>query len=150
MAKVTEIMGHNLMLHKIPILLQPWIDELHYSDVVMGAMASKITSLTIVYSTVYWGTDQRKHQSSASLVFVRGINRWPLKFPHKWSVTRTMLPFADVIMSRFRNPASATWRHPGMYIAHNWATDVVPPSHDPYKWFESPMVKLNTFSSCQP
>ena len=32
----------------------------------MGAMASKITSLTIVYSTVYSDTDQRKHQSSAS------------------------------------------------------------------------------------
>ena len=32
----------------------------------MGAMASLITSLTIVYSTVYSGADQRKHQSSAS------------------------------------------------------------------------------------
>ena len=33
----------------------------------MGEMASQITSLTIVYSTVYAGADQRKHQSSASL-----------------------------------------------------------------------------------
>ena len=41
----------------------------------MGAMASQITSLTIVYSTVYSGADQRKHQSSASLAFVRGIAR---------------------------------------------------------------------------
>ena len=40
---------------------------LHYSDV-MGAMTSQITSLTIVYSTVYSGTDQRKHQSSAQRV----------------------------------------------------------------------------------
>ena len=39
----------------------------------MGAMASQITSLTIVYSTVYSDADQRKHQSSASLAFVRGI-----------------------------------------------------------------------------
>ena len=44
-------------------------------DVIMGATASQITSLTIVYSTVYSGVDQRKHQSSASLVFVRGIHR---------------------------------------------------------------------------
>ena len=36
----------------------------------MTAMASKITSLTIVYSTVYSGADQRKHQSIASLAFV--------------------------------------------------------------------------------
>ena len=47
----------------------------HYNDVIMGAMASRITGLTIVYSTVYSGTDQRKHQSSASLAFVRGIHR---------------------------------------------------------------------------
>ena len=41
---------------------------LHCSDVIMGTMASQITSLTIVYSTVYSGADQRKHQqSSASL-----------------------------------------------------------------------------------
>ena len=41
----------------------------------MGAIASQITSLTIVYSTVYSDADQRKHQSSASLAFVRGIPR---------------------------------------------------------------------------
>ena len=39
----------------------------HYNDVIMGAMASQITSLTSVYSTVYSGAYQRKHQSSASL-----------------------------------------------------------------------------------
>ena len=43
----------------------------HYNDVIMSAMASQITSLTIGYSTVYSGADQKKHQSSASLVFVR-------------------------------------------------------------------------------
>ena len=47
----------------------------HYIDVIMGTIASQITSLTIVYSTVYSGADQRKHQSSASLAFVRGIHR---------------------------------------------------------------------------
>ena len=62
-----------------------------------GAMASQITSLTIVYSTVYSGADQRKHQSFASLASVRGIHRWPVNFPHKWPVTRKMFPF-DVIM----------------------------------------------------
>ena len=39
----------------------------------MGTMASQITSLTIVYSVVYSGADQRKHESSASLAFVWGI-----------------------------------------------------------------------------
>ena len=62
----------------------------HYShsDVIMGAMASQITNLTIVNFDVYSGTYQRKHQSSASLAFVRGIHRWPVNSPHKWPVTR--------------------------------------------------------------
>ena len=72
---------------------------IHYSHVIMGAMTSQITSITIVYSTVYSGTYQRKHQSSASLDFVCGIHRWPVNFPHKWPVTRKMLPFYDVIMT---------------------------------------------------
>ena len=70
-----------------------------YNDVVMGAIASQITSLTIVYSIVYSDADQRKHQSSASLAFVRWIHRWPVNSPHKWPVTRKMFPFGDVIMS---------------------------------------------------
>ena len=48
----------------------------HYGDVIMCTMASQIISITIVYSTVYSGADQRKHQSSASLAFVQGIHRW--------------------------------------------------------------------------
>ena len=65
----------------------------------MGAIASQITSLTIVYSAVYSDADQRKHQSSASLAFVRGIHRGPVNSPHKWPVTRKMFPFDDVIMT---------------------------------------------------
>ena len=59
----------------------------HYNDVIMGAMTSQITSLTIVYSIVYSGANQRKHQSSESLAFVRGIQRWQMNSPHKWPVT---------------------------------------------------------------
>ena len=55
----------------------------HYDDVIMSAIAAQITSLTIVYSTVYSDADQRKHQSSASLAFVRGIHRGPVNSPHK-------------------------------------------------------------------
>ena len=54
----------------------------------MSAMASQIISLTIVYSIVYSDEDQRKHQSSASQTFERGIHRWPANSPHKGPVTR--------------------------------------------------------------
>ena len=64
----------------------------------MTTMASQITSLTIVYSTVYSGADQRKYQSSASLAFVWEIHRGSVNSPHKWPVTRKMFPFDDVIM----------------------------------------------------
>ena len=65
----------------------------------MTTLASQITSLAIVYSIVYSDADQRKHQSSASLAFVRGIHRGPVNFPHKGPVTRKMFPFDDVIMA---------------------------------------------------
>ena len=64
----------------------------------MSFMASQITSLTIAYLAFYSDADQRKHQSSASLAFVRGIHRGPVNSPHKWPVTRKMFPFDDVIM----------------------------------------------------
>ena len=64
--------------------------SIHYNDVIMGAMVSQITSLTIVYSTVYSKCRSKKEQSSASPAFVRGIHRWPVNSPHKGPVTRKM------------------------------------------------------------
>ena len=72
----------------------------NYGDVIMDAMASQITSLTTVYSTVDSGAHQRKYQSSASLAFVRGIHRWPVNSLHKWPVTQKMFPFPDDIMKQ--------------------------------------------------
>ena len=71
----------------------------HYCDAIMGTVAFQISSLTIVYTTVYSDADQSKHQSSASLAFVWRIHRRPVNSPHKWPVTRKMFPFDDVIMS---------------------------------------------------
>ena len=70
--------------------------SLHYNDVIMGAIASQITSLTVVYSTVYSEADQRKHQSSASLAFVWGIHR------DRW-IPRTKASYAENV--------SIWWRH---------------------------------------
>ena len=70
----------------------------------MGVMASRITSLTIVYSHIYSDADQSKQQSSASLAFLRGIHRWPVNSPHKWPVTRKMFPYDDVIMIYVYSP----------------------------------------------
>ena len=68
------------------------------SDVIMDAVASQITSLTIVYSAVYSGSDQRKHQSSTSLAFVRGIHQSSVNSTYKGPITRKMFPFDGVIM----------------------------------------------------
>ena len=75
------------------------VDSLtHYSDMIKSTTAFQITTISIVYSTACSGTDQRKHQSSTSLAFVRGIHRWPVNNRHKGPVTRKMFPFDDVIM----------------------------------------------------
>ena len=69
---------------------------IHYNDVIMTTMASQITSLMVVYSTVYSDADQRKHQSSASLAFVWGIHR------DRW-IPRTK--------GQLRGNVSIWWRH---------------------------------------
>ena len=58
----------------------------------------KITSLMTVYSTVYSDADQRKHQSSTSLAFVREIHQWLVNSPQKGPVMWKMFPLDDVVM----------------------------------------------------
>ena len=89
---------------------------IHYTDVIMGAIASQITSITIVYSTVYSDADERKHHTSASLAFVWGIHRSPVNSPHKWPVMREMFPFDDVIMRYWL----ATCWAPNHYLNQFW------------------------------
>ena len=67
----------------------------------MCTMASQITGVSTVCSTVCTGADQRKHQSFASLAFVMGIHRWPVYSPQKGPVARKMFSFDDVIMLYF-------------------------------------------------
>ena len=104
------------------LILETSFLKKHYSDVIMGAIASQITILTIIYLILFSGADQRKHQSSASLAFVRGIHRWPVNAPHKWPVTRKMFPSDDVIMyykSLLYNsyPQSTSHRNPNIMLS---------------------------------
>ena len=76
---------------------------LHNGDVIMGAMASQINSFAIVYSTVYWGANQRKYQSCPSLAFVLGFTGHSSL--HKCPVTR--------------KNTSIWWRHHDSFLALN-------------------------------
>ena len=97
----------------------------------MGAIASQITNLAIVYSTVYSDTDQRKHQSSVSLAFVWGIHRGPVNSPHKWSLTRKMFPFGNVIMCQ-----------------EDWVIiDDVPVRHQAITWSNTDLLSVGPFDS---
>ena len=75
-----------------------YICTAHYSDVMIGAMASQTTGVSIVYAIVCSDADQRKHQSSASLALVGGNHQLPMNSPHKGPVTRRIFPFDNVIM----------------------------------------------------
>ena len=83
---------------RIPLIALFHYSSVHHNDVIMSSMASQITGVSIVCSTVWSDADQRKHQSSALLAFVRGIHRWPMDSPHVRPVKRKMFPFDDVIM----------------------------------------------------
>ena len=87
----------------------------HCSDVIMGMMASQITRTWIVYSSVCSGSDHRKHQSSVSLVFVKGIHRWPVYSPHKRPVTQKIFPFDDIIMRSPNFVWGISWRWLGRF-----------------------------------
>ena len=76
----------------------PMLLSTHYSNVTMRAMASHITCLTIVYPNSNSSADQRNHQISGSLAFVRGIHLSSVNSPYKGPVTRKMFQFDDVIM----------------------------------------------------
>ena len=100
----------------------------HYSDVIMSAMASEITRRTIVYWTVYSGADQRKHQSSTSLAFVRGIHRWP---------AQKMFPF-DVIMLCIRYIAS-------LWFNKQWSREIKrSKTHQYLCWCQVCLIKTIT------
>ena len=81
----------------------------HNSDVIISTMAFQITSVPMVCSIVCSGADQRNHQSSASLAFVKGIDRWPVNSPHKGSVTKENV--------------SIWWRHRGIWLEAEWRTE---------------------------
>ena len=89
----------RLTLHSVScaLYIKHLHDTYHYSDVIMSAMASQITGVSIVYSVVCSGADQRKHQSSVSPSFVRGIHQWPVNSLHKGPETRKMFTFDDVM-----------------------------------------------------
>ena len=129
----------------------------------MGTMVSQITSLIFVYSTVYLGADQRKHQSSASLAFVRGIHRWPVNSAHKWPVTRKMFPIVvehryshlyDILYIRYGGlKSSVGLKDIYIYIYINRPLLTVPQVHNTFQrcvWTELPwknvVYKFSQFS----
>ena len=72
----------------------------------MGEMTSQTTNLTVVYSTVYSGADQRKHESSALLAFV-----WEFtgEFPAQMASNAEMFPFDDIIMKCCNQSFASFW-----------------------------------------
>ena len=112
--------GNKISSCRLPTKLHCWCTG-HYNDVIMSAMTSHITSLMIVCSTVYSDRDQRKHQSSALLAFVREIHLWSLNSPQKGPVTRRKFPFDDVIMVTAAHTEPSTYHSYLCYCSSWWS-----------------------------
>ena len=114
----------SLNMQHTPHSLLSWVSSeecivSHYNDIIMSEMVSQITSLTIVYWTVYLGADQRKHQSSASLAIVQEIHWWECfhLMMSTWIWIKFILYFTSLFQCLWRcyaaEPRSnfhATWR----------------------------------------
>ena len=94
-----NLFQHNL-IGKCPkeAQLDALMKHLHYNDVTMTTMASQITSLTVVYSTVYSDADKKKTSKLRVTGLCVGNSPGAVNSPHKGPVTRKMFPFDDVIM----------------------------------------------------
>ena len=77
-----------IILYVLHVCVRVYYQLCHCNGVIMSVMVSQITGVSIVCSTVGSDVDQRKHQSLASLAFVRGIHRSSVNSPHKGPVTR--------------------------------------------------------------
>ena len=73
---------------------------MHYNDIIMGTMASQITGVSVVYSTVCSGADQRKHYSSVSLL-------WGEFTGYRWIPTQMAINAENV---------SIWWHHHGTFM----------------------------------
>ena len=82
------------------------VATIRHSDVIMSAMASQITGVLIVYSTVCSCADQRKHKKYASLAFVRRVHRWPVNSPHKGQVK---LKYFHLMTSSWLTTILSSW-----------------------------------------
>ena len=115
---------HRICRKFHPILRSLLLDycSTHYCDVITSAMASRITSLSVVYSTVCPGEDHRKHQSSVSLAFEENS---PVtgKFPPQRASNAKMFLFDDVIIHRMQ-PNCQKPLHEALFTnviwVHNW------------------------------
>ena len=109
-----------------------WQSANHYNEAIMSAMASQITGVSIVYSTVWSGSDQIKHQSSALLASVRGIHRWPVCPTQRANNTETVLfdddikYEAEIKLKICRQMFIFNWRQiPNGVIRSKWLTQQI-------------------------
>ena len=83
-------------LHPGPLVPSRTTWKCHYSDVIISGVASQITGVSVAYSTVCSGVDQRNHRRSASRAFMRGIHRSSVNSPPKGPVARRMFQ-SDIV-----------------------------------------------------
>ena len=109
---------YNVNTHCLYYMRQPQLVIMstgytdHYNDVIMSAVASQITSLTIVYSINRWFRRRSKKTSKLRVTgLCAGNSPGTGEFPHKWPVSRQILPFDDVIMTKQHKnmPMTVLW-----------------------------------------
>ena len=86
--------GNSLLLNSKQSESNGIVTIFNYSDVIISAMASKITGVSVVYSNVCSGSDPGKNQE----LCITGLCEW--NSPVTGPVTRSMFPFDNITMQQ--------------------------------------------------
>ena len=114
------VTGDLCILNISHLKLNTWIWLFHYDDDIMGAIASQITSRTIVYSTVYLDADKKKTSKLCVTGLCAGNSPGTGEFPAQ--------------MASNAENGSIWWRHHALFISPGGSTIGAPigwPSEKP-------------------
>ena len=96
------------------------VGSVHFSDVTISAVASQLTGISSVYSTVCSGAHKRKKTITVPRHYCEGNSPVTGGFPSQRTSNAENVPFDDVIISYNKICWSVRWSAPNIHPDVRW------------------------------